>query len=39
MENEYPFTSLENRLKVLGLLTDALLSTNVVREDLISGNF
>ena len=38
MENEYPFTSLENRLKVLTLLTDALLTTNAIRDDITSGN-
>lgn len=32
---EYPFTDVENRLKVLQFLTDLFLITNPVREDLI----
>ncbi|XP_075219983.1 nucleosome-remodeling factor subunit NURF301 E(bx) isoform X3 [Lycorma delicatula] len=37
---EYPFTDVENRLKVLQFLTDLFLITNPVREDLIhEGNF
>lgn len=32
---EYPFTDVENRLKVLQFLTDQFLITNPVREDLI----
>ncbi|CAH1403971.1 unnamed protein product [Nezara viridula] len=37
---EYPFTEVENRLKVLQFLTDQFLITNPVREDLIhEGNF
>ncbi|XP_039292245.1 nucleosome-remodeling factor subunit NURF301 isoform X2 [Nilaparvata lugens] len=37
---EYPFTDVENRLKVLQFLTDLFLVTNPVREDLIhEGNF
>ncbi|KAL1140781.1 hypothetical protein AAG570_000711 [Ranatra chinensis] len=37
---EYPFTDVENRLKVLQFLTDQFLITNPVREDLIhEGNF
>lgn len=32
---EYPFTDVENRLKVLQYLTDQFLITNPVREDLI----
>ncbi|KAK7791905.1 hypothetical protein R5R35_005426 [Gryllus longicercus] len=36
---EYPFTSVENRLKVLQFLTDQFLITNPVREDLLNeGN-
>ncbi|XP_034937972.1 nucleosome-remodeling factor subunit NURF301 isoform X2 [Chelonus insularis] len=36
---EYPFTTIENRLKVLQFLTDQFLITNPVREDLIhEGN-
>ncbi|XP_069695049.1 nucleosome-remodeling factor subunit NURF301 isoform X3 [Periplaneta americana] len=36
---EYPFTSIENRLKVLQFLTDQFLITNPVREDLLNeGN-
>ncbi|XP_063224982.1 nucleosome-remodeling factor subunit NURF301 isoform X2 [Bacillus rossius redtenbacheri] len=36
---EYPFTSVENRLKVLQFLTDHFLITNPVREDLLNeGN-
>ncbi|KAL1494312.1 hypothetical protein ABEB36_009929 [Hypothenemus hampei] len=33
---DYPFTSLENRIKVLQFLTDQFLITNPVREDLLS---
>ena len=33
---EYPFTSVENRLKVLNFLTDQFLITNPVREDLLN---
>uniref|UniRef100_A0A0A9WL59 Nucleosome-remodeling factor subunit NURF301 n=2 Tax=Lygus hesperus TaxID=30085 RepID=A0A0A9WL59_LYGHE len=37
---DYPFTDVENRLKVLQFLTDQFLITNPVREDLIhEGNF
>ena len=36
MTQEYPFTSVENRLKVLQFLTDQFLITNPVREDLLS---
>ncbi|XP_008553074.1 nucleosome-remodeling factor subunit NURF301 isoform X1 [Microplitis demolitor] len=32
---EYPFTSIDNRIKVLQFLTDQFLITNPVREDLI----
>ncbi|PNF38728.1 hypothetical protein B7P43_G14361 [Cryptotermes secundus] len=36
---EYPFTTVENRLKVLQFLTDQFLITNPVREDLLNeGN-
>lgn len=39
MSTEYPFTSLENRIKVLQFLTDQFLITNPVREDLLNeGN-
>lgn len=34
--NDYPYTSLEDRIKVLKFLTDQFLTTNPVREDLIS---
>jgi nucleosome-remodeling factor subunit BPTF len=33
---EYPFTAVENRLKVLQFLTDQFLITNPVREDLLN---
>ncbi|XP_026472283.1 nucleosome-remodeling factor subunit NURF301-like, partial [Ctenocephalides felis] len=33
---EYPYTSVENRIKVLQFLTDQFLITNPVREDLMS---
>lgn len=33
---EYPFTTVENRLKVLQFLTDQFLITNPVREDLLN---
>lgn len=33
---EYPFTEVENRLKVLHFLTDQFLITNPVREDLLN---
>jgi len=33
---EYPFTNVENRLKVLKQLTDILLSTSAVRDDLLN---
>jgi len=37
---DYPFTSLEHRIKVLQFLTDQFLITNPVREDLLSeGKF
>lgn len=37
--SEYPFTTVENRLKVLQFLTDQFLITNPVREDLLNeGN-
>ncbi|XP_047346621.1 nucleosome-remodeling factor subunit NURF301 isoform X1 [Vespa velutina] len=37
--SEYPFTSTENRIKVLQFLTDQFLITNPVREDLLhEGN-
>ncbi|XP_015175523.1 PREDICTED: nucleosome-remodeling factor subunit NURF301 isoform X2 [Polistes dominula] len=37
--SEYPFTSIENRIKVLQFLTDQFLITNPVREDLLhEGN-
>lgn len=37
--SEYPFTSVEDRIKVLQFLTDQFLITNPVREDLLSeGN-
>ncbi|XP_073972080.1 nucleosome-remodeling factor subunit NURF301 E(bx) isoform X2 [Rhodnius prolixus] len=37
---DYPFTDVDNRLKVLQFLTDQFLITNPVREDLIhEGNF
>ncbi|XP_049831961.1 nucleosome-remodeling factor subunit NURF301 isoform X2 [Schistocerca gregaria] len=37
--SEYPFTSVENRLKVLQFMTDQFLITNPVREDLLNeGN-
>jgi nucleosome-remodeling factor subunit BPTF len=34
--SEYPFTTVENRLKVLQFLTDQFLITNPVREDLLN---
>ncbi|CAG9862131.1 unnamed protein product [Phyllotreta striolata] len=34
--NDYPFTSLDDRIKVLQFLTDSFLTTNPVREDLLS---
>lgn len=37
---EYPFTDVDNRLKILQFLTDQFLITNPVREDLIhEGNY
>ena len=37
---DYPFCSIENKLKVLKFLTDQFLNTSPVREDLISeGNY
>ena len=33
---EYPFTSVENKLKVLKQMTDLLLSTSAIRDDLLN---
>lgn len=36
LNNDYPFSSVEDRIKVLQFLTDQFLITNPVREDLLS---